>query len=350
MDEILFHPETSQRRALILALGTYKTGGLSREERDPLIARLLDLYENDPDAGIHGAAEWVLRQWEQQPKLRQIDDRLKGQDKGDRRWFINKQGQTFVIVEGPLEFRMGSPANEPERFSTEPLHREKIPYRFAIAAKEVTLEQGQPYSSLALQDAEIKQYGLTPDHPIIAVNWFDAAAYCNALSEKEGLTENEWCYRKNDQGNYAEGMRIKADAGKLKGYRIPTEAEWEYACRAGALTSRYYGNAKSLLDHYAWYLANSGDPSQPRGCARTLPNDLGLFDMLGNVHEWCQDRYGSEPDRKEANLDAIIDASPRLLRGGAFSNHTGGRPLGEPLQERAREPQHQHRFPPLQDL
>ena len=70
MDAILFHPETSKRRALILALGTYGTEGLSPGEREPLIGKLLDLYRNDPDAGIHGAAEWTLRQWKQQEKLK----------------------------------------------------------------------------------------------------------------------------------------------------------------------------------------------------------------------------------------------------------------------------------------
>ena len=76
MDAILFHPETSQRRALILALGTYGTEGLSPGEREPLIGKLLDLYRNDPDAGIHGAAEWTLRQWKQQEKLKELDAEL----------------------------------------------------------------------------------------------------------------------------------------------------------------------------------------------------------------------------------------------------------------------------------
>ena len=70
MDAVLFHPETSQRRALILALGTYGTEGLSPGEREPLTTKLLDLYRNDPDSGIHGAAAWTLRQWGQQEKLR----------------------------------------------------------------------------------------------------------------------------------------------------------------------------------------------------------------------------------------------------------------------------------------
>ena len=82
MDAILFHPETSIRRALILALGTYSSDALSPAEREPLIARLLALYENDPDAGIHGAAEWTLRQWQQQAKLEEIDSQAQRQGKG----------------------------------------------------------------------------------------------------------------------------------------------------------------------------------------------------------------------------------------------------------------------------
>ena len=118
MDAILFHPETSMRRALILALGTYGTEGLSPGEREPLIGKLLDLYRNDPDAGIHGAAEWTLRQWGQQEKLKELDAELmKLKDRGDRRWFVNSQGQTFAVIEGPVEFRMGSPPTEPDRIA-----------------------------------------------------------------------------------------------------------------------------------------------------------------------------------------------------------------------------------------
>ena len=116
MDAVLFHPETSQRRALILALGTYGTEGLAFGEREPLTGKLLDLYRNEPDSGIHGAAEWTLRQWKQQEKLKELDAELmKVKDRGERRWFVNSQGQTFAVIEGPVEFRMGSPPNEPGR-------------------------------------------------------------------------------------------------------------------------------------------------------------------------------------------------------------------------------------------
>ena len=148
MDAMLFHPETSQRRALILALGTYGTEGLSPGEREPLTGKLLDLYRNDPDCGIHGAAEWTLRQWGQQEKLKELDAELsKLKDWGDRRWFVNSQGQTFAVIEGPVEFRMGSPPTEPDRDSADetPAPPTDHPRRFAIAAKEVTVEQYQEF-------------------------------------------------------------------------------------------------------------------------------------------------------------------------------------------------------------
>ena len=103
MDSILFHPETSQRRALVIALGTYGTERLSPGEMEALIAKLLDLYRNDPDSGVHGAAEWALRRWGQQEKLKESDTELmKVKDAGGRRWYINSQGQTYAMIEGPI--------------------------------------------------------------------------------------------------------------------------------------------------------------------------------------------------------------------------------------------------------
>jgi len=90
MDAILFHSETSQRRALILALGTYGMEGLSPGEREPLTGKLLVLYRDDPDCGIHGAAEWTLRQWKQHEKLKELDAELmKVKDWRERRWYVN---------------------------------------------------------------------------------------------------------------------------------------------------------------------------------------------------------------------------------------------------------------------
>ena len=319
MDSILFHPETSVRRALIQALGTYGADTFSPADREPQIPKLLDLYRNDPDAGIHGSAEWVLRQWKQDDTLEAADaelSQLKEKDRGNRRWYLNSQGQTFVLVEGPVEFQMGSPDHEPERFDYETLHEQQIPRQFAIATKEVTVEQYQIFlkENPAIERLSVDKYSPDPRGPRNGPNWYDAAAFCNWLSRKEKLPE---CYKRNERGQYDRGMTIPADALRRKGYRLPTEAEWEYACRAGATSSRYYGNSIGLLEAYARYHANSRDHAWRGGSL--LPNDLGLFDMLGNVYEWCQERYSDKPVGTESPNDDIIGDSPRLLRGGSFS-------------------------------
>ena len=118
-------------------------------------------------------------------------------------------------------------------------------------------------------------------------------------------------------------MSIPADVLQRTGYRLPTEAEWEFACRAGAVTSRYYGHSIDLLDAYARYQANSKDHAW--SCGSLLPNDMGLFDMLGNVFEWCQGSLNASQPGKEGiyndfiNIsESIIEKNPRLLRGGSF--------------------------------
>ena len=307
MDAVLFHPETSIRRALILALGTYGTDGLSTGEREPLIGKLLDLYRNDPDGGIHGAAEWTLRQWGQEEKLKGMDAEFsKLKDRGDRRWFVNSQGQTFAVIEGPVEFRMGSPPTDTERSEgNEPRRRMAIPRRFGIATKEVTVEQFQRFLKLGgitidsyqLSASDLSRYSPDPEGPWIGPDWYTAAHYCNWLSEQEGLPKDQWCYLPNEAGAYAEGMTIPADVLERTGYRLPTEAEWEYACRSGAITSRYYGHSLDLLEAYARYQANSKEHAWR--CGSLFPNDLGLFDMLGNMDEWCQDSWNaSKPAKK----------------------------------------------------
>jgi eukaryotic-like serine/threonine-protein kinase len=325
MDAILFHPETSMRRALILALGTYGTKRLSPGERERLTARLLDLYRSDSDAGVHGAAEWTLRRWKQEEKLTALDAELsKLKDRGDRRWYVNGQGQTFAVIDGPIEFQMGSPETDPGH--PELLHQRVIPRRFAVATKEVTVEQ---YQEFLAQNPKIERLGIDryipdPTGPRTRMTWYDATAYCNWLSEKEKLPKGQLCYEPS-KGEYVEGMAIPRDVLERQGYRLPTEAEWEYACRAGALTSRSYGHSTDLLAKYARYSANSEEHAWP--CGSLLPNDLGLFDMLGNVYEWCQEAYEDyRPDEKGrltdiiSNLVYVIEKKPRLLRGGAFAS------------------------------
>jgi formylglycine-generating enzyme required for sulfatase activity len=155
-----------------------------------------------------------------------------------------------------------------------------------------------------------------PSCPIGGVEWYEAAAHCNWLSQRESIPQDQWCYETNAQGQVT---KLKTNYLSLTGYRLPTEPEWEYACRAGAVTSRYYGESADLLEKYGWYIQNGGDRSWPVG------NDLGLFDMHGNVWNWCQESYQDYPRAKGEEItgdnEDILSIEPttlRGLRGGSF--------------------------------
>jgi formylglycine-generating enzyme required for sulfatase activity len=120
-------------------------------------------------------------------------------------------------------------------------------------------------------------------------------------------------------------MKAKEKFWELTGYRLPTEAEWEFACRADASTSRYYGETETLLTNYAWYHDNADDHAWR--VARLKPNDFGLFDMLGNASEWAYGLSGSgsgyPSGSKDAaadapNTNAVSDSDWRVMRGGSF--------------------------------
>ncbi|WP_435866661.1 formylglycine-generating enzyme family protein [Streptomyces yokosukanensis] len=143
--------------------------------------------------------------------------------------------------------------------------------------------------------------------PVEGVSWWDAVRFCNALSQQEGYTP---AYRLQPGDDDIEGIGGGEGGGGIEwdatadGYRLPTEAEWEHACRAGTSGPRY-----GALDEIAWYRGNSAESIREVGAKR--PNPWGLHDMLGNVWEWCWDIY-----------DAEVYGTYRALRGGGwFDEH-----------------------------
>jgi serine/threonine protein kinase/formylglycine-generating enzyme required for sulfatase activity len=309
--------EVSVRRALLLSLGEYGQDRLSQDQRLKLRPTLFRLYRDDPDSGIHGAADWLLRKWQTDGEwmtwMMILDQTLgTGTVEGERRWYINRQGQTMVVIANAGEFWMGE---GPER------HRQKVGRSFAVASKEVTVEQ---FLRFRRDHQYVKEAAPLPDCPINSVTWYDAAAYCNWLSETEFIPKNQWCYEPNKDGKYAEGMRRAQDYLQRTGYRLPTEAEWENACRAGSETAYSFGEPADLLPKHAWYAANSPNRSQAVGMLR--PNEFGFFDMHGNAWEWTESTYkdvakseGVTDDNEDA-IDTIDKKTVpgRVLRGGPF--------------------------------
>jgi formylglycine-generating enzyme required for sulfatase activity len=164
--------------------------------------------------------------------------------------------------------------------------------RFAISATEATvaqLEACSPPWLTRLYEPESK------DCPAFMVTWSEAANYCNWLSQQEGIPEEEWCYFEVATDNGHPLLLEKPDATNKRGYRLPTVAEWELACRAGTTTERFFGDGVGLLAEYAWQGPNTHDGRvRPVGTKR--PNQFGLFDMYGNAIEWCHDEPPDNPD------------------------------------------------------
>jgi formylglycine-generating enzyme required for sulfatase activity len=381
-------PDVTIRRALLLSIGKYGEEGLPAESRPGVLAKVQALYRSEEDPGLHAAAEWLLRQWQQGDWLKQMnEDWAKDKEGRDRRseniqelvkkdgdrtppqWYVNSLSQTMVVIPGPVEFLMGSPLTEEGRQAVETQHPRRIGRTYALAAKAVTVREFRPF----LKDSKLeewfeaggqaaplmKRYSPGENGPVILVDWYRAAEYCNWLSRQDGIPEDQWCYetdaRKLSQERVsvlgsllvpqdplarAAGARYllllldrrpqvtamrKGYLG-LRGYRLPTEAEWEYACRAGAVTSWYYGETEELLAEYGWYQKNGQERTWPVGGKK--PNDLGLFDLHGNVWNWCQGEYrddyavskGGKALEDEEDSLQIVSTNTRVLRGGSFGD------------------------------
>ena len=194
-------------------------------------------------------------------------------------------GITLEMVNLPAgEFLMGSPDSDSDASDDEkPPHQVKV-NSFAIGKYPVTQAQYQ-----AVMGTNPSRFKNNPQNPVENVSWNDAQAFCQKLSQITGKT-----------------------------YRLPTEAEWEYACRAGTTTRFYFGDDANQLEDYAWYGGNSQKTTHPVG--QKKPNAWGLYDMSGNVWEWCEDNW--HDNYKNAPRDGsawlIKDNYFQILRGGSW--------------------------------
>jgi len=196
----------------------------------------------------------------------------------------------MVVVEGGT-FEMGDEHGDGEA-DEQPVHSVTLK-TFSIAKTETTVKQWKTYCQETGRSmpSDTPKEGWKDDHPMVYVNWHDAVAYCDWLSDKNG-----------------------------KLYRLPTEAEWEYAARGGKLSKGFKYSGGQSIDMTGWYDENAGGGTKP--VAQKRANELGLYDMSGNVWEWCKDwwdekYYATSP---KENPKGPATGSDRVLRGGGWSS------------------------------
>ena len=220
----------------------------------------------------------------------------------------------FVLVQ-PGRFTMGSPTDELCRLPCEMLHWVTLTHAFYVSTTEVT--QAQWRAVMGWNESYFDGFNL----PVERITWFDAVKYCNQRSTREGLTPAYMISDASYDGNHITGATVTWNPS-ADGYRLLTEAEWEYTCRAGSTTAFSYGEISGCdsesdpnLDPVGWYAGNSG--RQTHVVEIKGPNAWGIHDMHGNVWEWCWDWYG---DYEGSWTDPVGPSSglSRVKRGGSW--------------------------------
>jgi formylglycine-generating enzyme required for sulfatase activity len=206
---------------------------------------------------------------------------LHAQHKEPPKEFTNSMGMKFVWIP-PGSFMMGSPKEEEHRYDDETQHKVTLTKGFYLGTYLVTQEQW--HKIIRINPSTFKG---EDNLPVENVTWDNCHEFLNKMSKKEGHA-----------------------------YRLPSESEWEYACRAGSKTVNFFGDDQKLLDQYAWYKENSGNKTHPVG--QKKPNAWGLYDMHGTVWEWCADWYGEYPKGDSVDPHGPESGARRVLRGGSF--------------------------------
>lgn len=231
---------------------------------------------------------------------------------------INSIGMEFFTIPAG-RFEMGSQFSNNE--DDDKPHEVEITRPFQIGKNEVTQQQ-----YVRIMPATRERHEGDGNLPVIRISWYDAVKWCNALSRHEGLSPiyHVTDERDEDKNHSIESARVVLLSPVTKpGYRLPTEAEWEYAARAGTKTKWFFGNDEKRLGAYAWHKANSAGARKL--VASRLPNGFGLYDMAGGVTEWCHDWYGRSYYRKSVRTDPTgpDHGVSRVVRGGSYHSEAG---------------------------
>jgi formylglycine-generating enzyme required for sulfatase activity len=243
---------------------------------------------------------------------------------------VNFTGDFTIVVDGssgnmvwiqPGTFQMGSPESEPDRYDYETQHEVTLT-GFYMGRYQVTQEQYQAVMGRNPSYFPTSSGGDNPaNRPVDSVSWYDVLVFCNKLSVNEGLTP---AYRINGStdpvvwGTVPTSSNPTWDAVQIvegsTGYRLPTEAQWEYACRAGTTTA--YSTGATISDSTGWY--NSNSESRTHEVGLKPANAWGLYDMNGNVYDWCWDWFEIYTGDAQTDPTGAVSGNSRVVRGGSW--------------------------------
>ncbi|MFK8110986.1 MAG: protein kinase [Rubripirellula sp.] len=303
-DRLIHATDDLIARPLLLALGGYDPSDLEPEQGALVVERALAMMTDLTSAGNHTYALWLLNRWgfeEQASAALQVIDPHRID--ADHAWRLGVNDHLFVRVDA-----RSAPA---------------IQHAFEISARENSVRQHLTAFPHKYINEEVSP---TSECPANVIQWFEALRYCQWLNEQDRIPEEEWCFKpiesKEEEDLISIGkLRVEIDIEKT-GYRLPTVAEWRYACMAGSACRMHFGDSFEYFTHYGWLGANSGGQTQPVGTMK--PNRWGLFDCYGNVREWCVDEFDARHDA------LIIGAGYGHFTATARLNTTGEAPERAP--------------------
>jgi formylglycine-generating enzyme required for sulfatase activity len=316
--------DNTTRFAATLTLGVFDKTKLADVRREQIGERLKLVYAKDANSGIHSATGWLLGVW--QIPLPALEPRAPAKDGPD--WIVTQPTKdsrdALTLIRVPKGQFVRRDSNKPLAVGqtitlTHDVwlsDREVTVGLFRQFVEEVTRPDGSYRKKYPGEipddwewDGEAKTVSPDSSHPVQNVSWDDAVMFCNWLSRREG--RETVCYLR-------ESKSWKLVAG-ADAYRLPTEAEWEYACRAGTTTTYSFGSDERLLRHHACYGGNYKSTTYP--VATQMPNAWGLYDMHGNVFEWCQDLFNRSYDASSPAADPMRPEVGvfRVIRGGSWN-------------------------------
>ena len=320
--------DDAQTFGLLLAIGNYELDDLPPERRKQCLQEVRKRLAQASSAGIRSAAEWCLSRWNQRAMIAAEKGQKTASPDPHAKVYVDLNGQTMHVFDrkdSQLPFLMGCPLSEAGAFWEDRFHCKRIPRTFAMSSTEVTIEHFRAFLKAKPSITYLGDRIGAGNIPATKTTWFLVALYCNWLSELHGIPESEWCFQVNYINDEAPKIHLSPDYLTKTGYRLPSEAEWEFCCRGETETAYPFGETNDRLRHFAWYDANSNGHVHPVGLL--MPNRFGMFDMLGNVHEWCMERHESDLTRNRSFVNTdhedqyLVERSTfRLIRGGSFNS------------------------------